>query len=82
VSTLHSTSPRPWYEDGELSQLARARHPRRHESPMRWNEWVNVRDHVRLDAAAGAQYPADVLAMVARVETIQLPLPLEERRAA
>lgn len=82
MSDRYSTSPRPWYEDGELAALARARHPRRHESPMRWAEWTNVRDHVRLDAAAGAVYPADVLTMVARVETIQLPLPLEERRAA
>ncbi len=75
-----STAPRPWYEDGELSGLARARHPRRHESPMRWAEWANVRDEIRADVAAGARYPADVLGLVLAAD--QLSLWIAERRAA
>lgn len=68
---LRSALPRPWYADGELATLARDRHARRHESAPRWGEWVNVRDHVRADVAAGAVYPADVVDL-ARLEFISL----------
>jgi len=62
--------PRPWWADGEFASLARERYERRHESPLRWGEWLNVRDEVRAEIAGGAQYPADVEAMVEEDETM------------
>ena len=70
MTTHANPRPRPWYADGELAGLARRRYARRHESPMRWAEWANVRDEVRAELAGGAVYAADVAGMVREDESV------------
>lgn len=83
INRHRSPAPRPWYEDGELANLARARHARRDESALRLAEWLNVAEQIRADVAAGARYPADVLALVREPSPAVIQLTLwPERRAA
>jgi len=72
--------PRPWWPDGDLSAMARRRFARRHESALRWSEWLNVRDEVNAELNGGADYPPDVVWIVGGRE--QEPQWSEERMAA